>query len=352
MHFFLGTNGPHGFFAYLGELVDYSTARQVNIIKGMPGSGKSTFIKNTAAALEETYGHAEYFFCASDPDSLDGVVFPDGGIVFVDGTAPHVMEPQCPGAVDIYLNFALLNDQPALAARRGTLSQLLAANKMCFSLATPLINAASILEDTAYKRVISPELAEKIKSRGRSLSIREIPKTKRAAVTPVKRFLSAMTPGGLACRFETVTDNFERVIALDDNFGLAGLMLPELAAYAASQGYKTYECYHPLHPGSLVEHVLIPELKLAFVTNSRSLPYPAKPTRHIRLDSCIPIVKEQRSGLRFIAKTRAACLEEAAGHLRDAKLVHYEVEALIKQYIDFAAIDDLTERKIRELLPA
>ena len=45
----------------------------------------------------------EYHWCSSDNQSLDGIVIGQK-ICILDGTAPHVVYPPCPGAVDEILN--------------------------------------------------------------------------------------------------------------------------------------------------------------------------------------------------------------------------------------------------------
>ena len=85
LQFFLGANTSNGFVSYFPSC--YSKDYTVFILKGTPGSGKSTLLKKLAAQSSEP---CERIFCSSDPDSLDGVIFPNRHIVVLDGTAPHV----------------------------------------------------------------------------------------------------------------------------------------------------------------------------------------------------------------------------------------------------------------------
>ena len=87
--FFLGANSPEGFVSFFDHLIDLDAANEVYIIKGGPGVGKSSFMKRAAAGLVEAGLTAEWIVCSADPDSLDGVVFPEIGVAFVDGTQPH-----------------------------------------------------------------------------------------------------------------------------------------------------------------------------------------------------------------------------------------------------------------------
>ena len=49
--------------------------------------------------LKEGYD-VEFMHCSSDPESLDGLVIPAFKVALIDGTAPHIVDPKNPGAVD------------------------------------------------------------------------------------------------------------------------------------------------------------------------------------------------------------------------------------------------------------
>jgi hypothetical protein len=74
------------------------------ILKGGPGTGKLPFMKKIGSALEESGQRVEYIHSPSDPNALDGVLFPELGVGIVDGTPPHVIEPRVPGALEEYIN--------------------------------------------------------------------------------------------------------------------------------------------------------------------------------------------------------------------------------------------------------
>lgn len=91
VRFFLGANAPTGFYSLYDQLLDRDEARRVYILKGGPGSGKSTLMGRTAHLLAQSGQRVEYIHCSGDPDSLDAVIFPALGAAIVDGTAPHVV---------------------------------------------------------------------------------------------------------------------------------------------------------------------------------------------------------------------------------------------------------------------
>ena len=114
-NFFLGANSPEGFTSYYHSLIDLETAKDVMIIKAPPGGGKSSFMKRIAKRLEKAGTEVEKIWCSSDPDSLDGAVFPELKTALVDGTSPHVVEPSYPYAVDRYLHLGAFVDRAGLA---------------------------------------------------------------------------------------------------------------------------------------------------------------------------------------------------------------------------------------------
>ena len=92
VHFFLGANSGDGFQSLFHELEQAGTY-DLMILKGGPGSGKSTFLRALGAAMEEAGERVEYLPCSGDPDSLDGVALPDMGCAAADGTPPHGTAP-------------------------------------------------------------------------------------------------------------------------------------------------------------------------------------------------------------------------------------------------------------------
>ena len=91
IRYFLGGNTPLGFHSLYHQLSDPARFQAVYIIKGGPGSGKSTLMRRVGQAAEERGYQVEYIVCSGDPDSLDGVVLPQLQTAIVDGTAPHVV---------------------------------------------------------------------------------------------------------------------------------------------------------------------------------------------------------------------------------------------------------------------
>jgi hypothetical protein len=97
--FFAGVNTENGFKGYLEEY--FRDADRLYIIKGTPGSGKSTLMKRLASDCEKKGFLVWRILCSSDPASLDGIYLPEKRTGIADGTSPHVLEPKYPLAKEI-----------------------------------------------------------------------------------------------------------------------------------------------------------------------------------------------------------------------------------------------------------
>ena len=96
---FAAANSGHGFYSFYASVFEGKEVQKRYIIKGGPGTGKSSFMRSVAEAAAERGMSVEEYRCSSDPASLDGVVL-DGRIVLLDGTAPHAVEPELAGVRD------------------------------------------------------------------------------------------------------------------------------------------------------------------------------------------------------------------------------------------------------------
>ncbi len=80
--------GFHSFFEYITR-----DRERVYIVKGGPGVGKSTFFRRLGQDLVSAGLDVDFLCCASDNNSLDGILVHSKNVAFIDGTAPQSAEP-------------------------------------------------------------------------------------------------------------------------------------------------------------------------------------------------------------------------------------------------------------------
>lgn len=89
LHFFLGANTPQGFVSRFDQLANPAEGWREYVIKGGPGTGKSTLMHKVAEEFKSAESRMELIHCSSDAASLDGVILHDLKIAIADGTSPH-----------------------------------------------------------------------------------------------------------------------------------------------------------------------------------------------------------------------------------------------------------------------
>ena len=173
--FFLGATTPAGFKGYF-EPLRHEPGMQMYLIKSGPGCGKSTLMKRLAQAAEQQGQPIEKIHCASDPDSLDGVVFLQKHAAILDATAPHVVEPDAPGADEIVVSLYHTIDSEKLATHRDEVKALFARNAALRGRAARYIaSAGSLMLDSRRAEACSANF-EKVRRYAKRLCTRMLPR--------------------------------------------------------------------------------------------------------------------------------------------------------------------------------
>ena len=342
--YFLGANTKAGFFSLYDGLTDPAAGDFLYVIKGVPGCGKSSFMKRIGAAAEAAGLAVEYIHCSGDPDSLDAVVIPAKHLAWVDGTAPHVLEPPCPGAAGRYLDFSGFLDTTALKERLLDIVDITSKYKALYGTAYAQLSAAAALLPKNHPGLRDTAVPEK---RMEALARRELKPLKKTP-TVTRRFLSATSCQGRVCFTETLTALCDRLYLLDNGLGLGHAALALLADHAAARGYDAVVCPDPLEPEKL-EALLLPEARLGILCAEPGDALPPLPCRRLHLDA--PALRalppEAKAELRQRKRESRALLAAATDTLARAKSLHDALEAVYHPCVDFAGVDALAEAHIR-----
>ena len=339
--FFMGALGPKGFQGYF-DWLDTREQVPLYLIKAGPGCGKSTLMNRLAQASPLP---VERIHCSSDPDSLDGVIFSRPRAAIIDATAPHTVEPAYPGAVQKVVDLHHVLDNDYLTAHRG---EIVALFRRCSALqeqaGRSIRAAAALLEDS--RRITAPLVnEEKLLGWARRLGARRLPRTDHPGSESI-RLLSAVTPKGRMVFLNTVKALADEFIVLHDEQGAAApLALALLREMALERGYSIITCPCPLRE-SVIDHLFIPELRLAFLTGNSWHPMNLDGRQNVHCTRFLEkgALRGQRARLRFDRRAAAELLELASEAQRQAKASHDELESYYRTASDFSQLDGIAAR--------
>ena len=338
--FFLGATTPAGFKGYFAPL-RREPGMQLVLLKSGPGCGKSTLMKRLARAAQEKGEPIQRIQSASDPDSLDGVVFLRQKRAIIDATAPHVVEPEAPGADERVLSLYHTIDADALHSHKDEVTALFARNQLLRSRAARYVaSAGSLLLDSRRAEACSANF-EKVRRYVKRLCTRLLPRTEEMGSEEL-RLLSAITPKGEVFYQGTVQALADKCILFRDDYGAVSRLLLELIrAEALARGYHIITCPCAMHPEDKIDHIIIPSLRLAFLTDNRWHPVRLSAAQTVR---CSRFVDREnlsacRARLRFNERAAAELLEQACALMAQAKSCHDELETYYRTAVDFAQVD-------------
>ena len=346
LHYFLGANGGAGFQSLYEPFVDPARNRDVLVLKGGPGAGKSSFMKYIGKKAEEAGEDVEYIWCSGDPDSLDAVRLPRVGVIAVDGTAPHVVEPQYPAAVDRYVNLGEFYDIAACKAAREEILGHTGAYKAAYGRAYQALGAAAAVEETIRTIAAAGLDRERLTRRAAGIAARELSRGAGGGGQTDFRYLGGPTHKGVVTRLDTVAALCPRVYAIQDSWGLSHELLGPLYRAALAAGHDLVACPDPNRPRALL-HLLVPGLGLAFVTLRERQEFPGEVYRRFHLDQLVDkkLIRQSRARLRFHRRVWQALLEEGIAALGEAKANHDLLEAVYNPHVDFEGVYALAERE-------
>ena len=282
---------------------------------------------------------------------MDALLLPQLGVAIVDGTAPHLVEPKYPGAVERYVNMGDCYDGEALRPLKGEIMDCMRGYKGCYQRAYRCLDAAAEIMEDQRSALCTELLSQKLAKRAAGILSRELPRRASARPGQVKqRFLGAVTHQGTVCLYGTAQAQCDKIYILSDSCGLAHELLLPLLTGAVERGFDVVACPDPMAPDRLA-HLLIPQLELAFLTALPGCSFPEKPYRCIRLEAAADeeLLRRNRPRLRFAKKVSAALVEEAVSSLSQAKAMHDDLEGIYNPHVNFALVEEFAQKLWREL---
>jgi len=347
-HIFPGGNTSQGFYSFFDSVLN--NMDRIFVIKGGPGTGKSTLIRLVGMAMVDRGYDIEYLHCASDNDSLDGVVMPALKVAIVDGTAPHVIDPKYPGAVDEIVNLGDHWDRDYLVSHRQEIKECTGKISKCFNEAYDLLKEAKAIQDEWKGYLIGGLDFKKVNRKADSLIealFRQEPEARHL-------FGSAITPEGPVDFIANLTEDCHSRFILKGPPGTGkSALLQKVSQAAVERGYSV-DIYHcPFDPDSL-DMVIIPSLSTAVIDGTP--PHVFEPQRPgdcvVDMAECVDheVTTKNEAAITEASARFQKVFAEAVAKVNQAKRVHDRLETYYIEAMDFEEVDQVREKLIGTLL--
>ncbi|CAM2749320.1 PRK06851 family protein [Hathewaya histolytica] len=348
--FFLGGNTPLGFYSFFHEIIPLEKANKIICLKGGPGTGKSSIMKKLGEYYKSINHEVEFYHCSSDSSSLDGILIKDLKVAILDGTAPHVVDPKVPGAVDEIINLGEFWNEFEIRKNKDQIINIKNSISKTFDRAYKYLSAAKIIHDD-WSNMNSDALNyNKFNFLREDLKNKIFKQPISSLGTCKDLFITAFTPTGIVTFIEDLLEQCETTYVLNGPPGTSkDKILEYLKDEALKRGFNVEAFHNPIAPEEL-EHIYIPALKLA-VISSNEINQTLYKGHQIYMENylnydLINCVNEKIINSKDLFYT---LLNKSLSILTEAKKLHDDIEKYYIPNMDFQELDKVHEVIINKI---
>lgn len=323
------------------------------ILKGGPGTGKSTLMAKLADELLNEGYAVEKLWCSSDAQSLDGVVCRQLSLGIVDGTAPHTRDPIYPGVVEKIVNLGDYWDEALLQENRKEIIDLTDKNKALFKETYRHLAAAKAFHDQLeqlYIEGMNWDAVNKLTEELIKQLFAAYPTAEHGE--EIHRFAGAITPQGSVNYLDALLAEAKIRYIIKGRAGTGkSTLVKNIAAAAGSKGL-TVEYYHCSFDPLSIDNIHIPQLGICLIDGTP--PHEKNPgSGDIVLDMFSfmsgSVYSKNKDQIEELDKKYQDEFSLALQVLKECKAVHDELEKYYTRAMDFPAIEQLQNKILNEI---
>ena len=335
--YFAATNGYQGFISYFGEIFASEDFSRIYVLKGGPGTGKSSFMKRISEHFSSLDCYVEEIYCSSDPHSLDGVIIANdsGRIALLDGTAPHERDAAIPGAIDEIINLGDGWDERFLVAQREEILSLSSEKSRSYKAAYSYLKIAG----ASYGFIKEVHLSNFDRLRAKNEAERlfgDIPISNVGSMST--RLISSFGRYGEQ-RLDTLDTFAKKRKAIGGSDTAAMLFIDLCIEVLRDKGQNMIRLPYALD-GSLTEGIFLVDRDAAILRGE---------AKDIDADEFISLSRTATEQIKRAEEIRRDALEEAKRWFAIASDLHFRLEEIYGRAMNFDKNNELLAKKLSQI---
>ncbi len=313
--------------------------------------------------------NVDYLHCSADEDSLDGIIIKEKNIAIVDGTKPHIIDPITPGVVDKIINLGEYWDENAIVPHKAQIIDLNEKSSENYNLAYTYLSSAEKLYnglETIFSKSMDTNeiyhLCEDIIKREYS----NMPVKLRPGRIK-KFFASAITASGYVNYLPNLLKGCKHIYMINSPIGYNNNSFMEIIKEGAVyRGYDAECFYCPMKPNEKIEHIIIPEIKVAFITTNdfhdmepwqvfdeekEGSDEPEKDVILLDISDYMNgnYVESRQGDIDMLQKHMNEQLRNGISYLAEAKKYHSQVEKIYIESMNFGLLNKFVDNLIESM---
>ena len=335
--YFAAQNSYLGFISHFPKVFNSEEYERIFVLKGGPGTGKSSFMKRAADELAKS-GELTEIYCSSDEASLDGIIVcgARGKIAILDGTSPHERDAVIPGAIDELINLGEYWNSSELIREREKIIALHKKKSKSYKSAYSHLKLAGKYHALLRSEILASFDSFRAREYAAKLAVGE--KEKWAARRSL--LLSAFGKGGYITLGGAYA-GFGKITEITGEYCAAEIFMELLCEELKRLGIAHEEYPSPLSP-AITEAVVIKEGES---THCYTL-LPA--TEKISAGKFLRSLSAKEVELRHYERVRLENESKAMSAFADASCAHFELEKIYTPTMNFEKIGELIEKTVQK----
>lgn len=328
-NYFASANTGKNFVNYFNYINQESKKGFQYILKGGPGTGKSTLMKKVGQYFLDKDLDVEYFWCSSDTDSLDGVRIPEYNISVIDGTAPHSFDASFPSIKQKIVDLGeYIGDD--VKHFEETIFDELEKKQIYFDIAYSYLNSAlniyQINKNVLKKNMAKNYIFNKINKLINKLNI----KNNKNQGNDRKLFLKAFSNEGIL-NLENL-NNFNSILETNFDIYECPILLENLVEKLNKLGYDTISFFNPIDPENR-ESIFIPKINI-YIKNNYLI--------NKKINNFNKLIEKNNYLINNLTQF-------AGENINNAKLHHKKVEEFYIKNMSFDGLNLITNNLIKRI---
>ncbi len=344
--YFASINTTKGFISFFQNIFDPSKLEKVYILKGGPGTGKSSLIKSVASWAEKMELEYDLFLCSSDPNSLDAILLPQSRIAIVDGTAPHVTDPLYPGVVENIVNLGSFWKSDKLKENKSEILSLIKEKSRHYKQAYQFLSSyGEIAKEILYlsqQALLTDKLEKNIHRQAKYFF------NENTDCTTEMRNVATVC-GDSIVQTRSFVEKATRIWIIEDQHFSSHLYLGAMRDYALSKKQNVWISTSPLLP-DYPNALFFPDSGTAMVLGTKN-DDSQKVYRFINMKRFLnqEFIHGNKQKLKFGEKCLKMLLTGASDSFANARVAHQKLEHFYTSAMDFKQVENTRQILIKEI---
>jgi len=248
-----------GFHTFIPDLLQ--GIPKIYILKGAPGSGKSTFMRLLGESFSEQGYEVEFWVSAADPASPEGVLIPQLQAAVVNGSLAYPIDPRYPGLTGDIIYMGDYWDKHLIQQYGQKIMELCDDQEQHRHQAAAALNSAA-----AVKETVKQQAAAYLDLGKMHQLIDHLAQEILASYQAEKHyFASAVTAEGMINYMDEISSSCKKRYVFQGPAGSGkSTVMMDLAARARAKGYSL-EYYHCGLEADSMQMIIILDLQIALI---------------------------------------------------------------------------------------